>query len=104
MNYIIKVLTMQEVIARIFKNDGDNLGIYHQLGFNLWSNDFLEEKKQFLDDKGLPIGSLFNFNQGQDILKDFDQLFDDKLSLLKFYEHAKDRKQVSGEDNMRAVN
>ena len=52
----------------------------------------------------LPIGSLFNFCQGNDCLKDFDLLFDDKLSKLTFYEHAKVGRKVEMEDKMMKIN
>lgn len=62
LRYVIKMVTMQEKLKCIFKDDMRNLGQYDQMGLNLWTNDFLEKKKKYLKKKDLPEGFSISFN------------------------------------------
>ena len=99
LKYIVRVVTMQESLAMIFKKEGDNLGKYNDLGFNLWTNDFLNKKKKFLEKMQLPEGESIEFNLGQNDLNNFDSLFGDKLKSLAFYEDAKQGRVVENDDD-----
>lgn len=85
LNYIVKVVTMQEKLAQIF-GEKRNLGTqYREIGINIWSNEFLEQKRNYLTDNGKHLGFCFDFNLGQMELQNIDKLFEENLSKLSFY-------------------
>lgn len=96
--YIIKIVSMQDQLAKMFR--GECLGNYSGLGFNLWANDFLAEKAAHLRRYKLPVGGSLQFNLAQAGLMNYNFLFDDKLSRLTFYEHAKAAPVVEHQDLM----
>ena len=98
LKYIVRVVTMQNELANIYKDEGACLGRYGEIGENLWSNEFLKRKRMQLEKQQLPEGESITLNIGQMDLMNIDSLFEDKLKKICFFEHAKQGKVVDYED------
>lgn len=99
LNYIVKVVTMNEVLAEILPRDDPSLGEKYMFnGENIWSNTHFEKIKEYAE-YNKPQSTTFKFDLGNNNHMRMDRLFQDDVVKLRFYSDAKRGKVVDNDND-----